>query len=275
MASSGRRLLLVHGGSAVADELAARMGSGPRYLTSSSGARSRYSDAASVEVLTMAMAGLVNSRLVSCLRTLGAAAVGVSGIDGGLLRATRKGTVRARLDGRPRVVRDDLAGRLTGADARLIHLLWSGGYLPVVSPPAADDGGTTLNVDADRVAAVLAAAVGADHLVMLTNVPGLLADPHDPGSLVRRAGRGRLDALVAEAQGRMRVKLAAARDAIDGGVARVTLADGRGNGPLVRACAGGGTVITASESDWEGCDMVRTDPGSRWPERSAPRSGSA
>jgi acetylglutamate/LysW-gamma-L-alpha-aminoadipate kinase len=102
-----------------------------------------------------------------------------------------------------------------------------------------------LNVDGDRAAAALACAIGASTLVILTNVPGLLRDPEDPDSLVEYLGTHELDSAEEYSQGRMRKKVLGAREALEGGVTRVILADARRAAPITSALAGRGTVLGA------------------------------
>jgi acetylglutamate/LysW-gamma-L-alpha-aminoadipate kinase len=117
----------------------------------------------------------------------------------------------------------------------------------VLTPPAISDQGEAINVDGDRLAAEVAIAVGAERLLILMNVPGLLGDPADPSTLIPRLGREQIDTHLPLARGRARVKLLAARRALKGGVAAVVLGDGRGERPLRHALDGAGTWITDPE----------------------------
>lgn len=236
--------IVVHGGSSAADDLSSRLGMAPTYLTSPSGFVSRRTDEAAVEVVAMAMAGGLNTGLVARLQSLGVPAVGLSGVDGGLLVGRRKDAIRALVDGRIKVIRDDLSGAVVDVNADLLRLLVGAGYVPVLSPPILDgEAGVPLNADADRIAAKVASAVQADALVLLTNVPGVLRVPDDPRTLLSRVSREQLPALVQIATGGMKKKLLAAREALEGGVARVVIADSRSGDPVRSALRGAGTVI--------------------------------
>jgi [amino group carrier protein]-L-2-aminoadipate 6-kinase len=245
---AGETVVLVHGGSAEADALGRRLGVPPRFLTSPSGVRSRHTDPATLDVLTMALTGRVGPALVATLLSHGIRAVGLSGVDGGLLRARRKPAVKAVEAGRTRLVRDDLTGTLVSVATDLLHALLDAGCVPVVSPPAFDPEHGPVNVDADRVAAAVAAALGADDLVILSNVPGLLRDPADPASVVPAIPAGRLDELLPLAAGRMKLKLIAAGEALAGGVGRVRIGDGRIRSPVRRALDGHGTLVAGGAS---------------------------
>lgn len=245
----GAQVVVVHGGGAEADRLGAQLGVEKRYLTGSGGRRSRYTDRAALDVLTLGMLGRVKPPLVEALLDAGVRAVGLSGIDGGLVTARKNGPARAEVDGVPRVVRDDLTGRVAAVDPHLLYTLLAGGFVPVVSPPALDPEAGPLNVDADRLASALAVAMSADWLVILSNVPGLLADQDDPASLVSELPGDELPRYLELAGGRMKVKVRAAGDAHLGGVPNVVLADGRQDAPVLAALGGAGTRFVSRERD--------------------------
>ena len=135
-----------------------------------------------LELYVMAAAGGVNKALVAELQRMGCNALGLSGVDGRLLLARRKDAVRAIEGGRQRIIRDDYTGQIEAANGALLHILLGSGYTPVVAPLALGLGGERLNVDGDRAAAMIAGALGADALVILSNVPGLLAEYPDESS---------------------------------------------------------------------------------------------
>lgn len=253
LVAEGCRVVVVHGGGAEADRVSAELGRRTRYLTSTGGRRSRYTDAPALDSLALGLLGRVKPALVLGLRERGIRAVGLCGVDGGLATARRNPPARVVVDGAPRVVRDDLAGRIEHVEVGLLDLLADGGYVPVVSPPALDREGGMLNVDADRLATEIAVALGADWLVLLSDVPGLLADPPDAASLIPRVvcGTAATDdgtgapgvgtPLPAAAVGRMKVKVRSAVRARLAGVGNVVLADGRSPSPVLAARDGAGT----------------------------------
>ncbi len=243
LVASGQPVVLVHGTSAAADALAQRAGVPVRQLTSPSGHVSRYTDPEMLEIYVAAAAGQVNKRIVAALQGLGCNAVGLSGVDGRLLVAERKDAVRSVEAGRQRIVRDDYTGKLVSANTGLLQLLLGAGYVPVVAPLALGTHAERLNVDGDRAAAFLAASLGATTLLILSNVPGLLASFPDESSLVRHVSPSQLDWAESLAQGRMKKKVLAAREAFTGGVSQIILADSRLAEPIRTALAGGGTWI--------------------------------
>ena len=241
----GEQVVLLHGCSFAADRLAHELGESPRYVTSVAGVRSRYTDARMLRIFTMA-AAQVNAELVLALQREGVRALGLSGLDGGVLRGMRKDVLRVVEDGRQRVLRDDYTGRLESVNVNLLRLLLDHDYVPTIAPLALGLSGDTLdavNVDGDRAAALVAASLGAATLIVLSNVPGLLADPGDEGSLIPQLAREEIAGHEALVTGGMRRKLIGAREALLGGVRRVILADGRDEHPVRAALAGRGTVM--------------------------------
>lgn len=241
--SQGKRFVLVHGGSAEANHLGEQLSIPPRFITSPSGYTSRYTDAATLEVFLMAVNGKINTLLVEQLQRLGVNALGLCGLDGGLLRATRKETVISLENGKRKVIRDDYTGRIEQVNVHLLNLLLEAGYLPVIAPLAIGQRGEALNVDADRAAAMVAVALHAEVLILLTGAPGLLEDFPDESSLVRFLPRDRLAEALEMSQGRMKKKVLGAEEALRGGVETVVIGDGRLERPLTKALSGEGTVI--------------------------------
>ncbi len=242
LAAAGTPLVLVHGGHAETDALAVALGRPPVYVTSPSGHVSRYTDRAAMEVFTMAYCGKVNKALVERLQALGVNAVGLSGLDGRLLVGRRKESVRSVEEGgRVRVLHGDHTGTVEEVNGALLRLLIGAGHVPVLSPPALSHEGVAINVDGDRAAAATAAALGAAALLLLSNVPGLLADPGDETTLVPRLADE--DEAMALARGRMKRKVMAACQARRCGVPFVVIGDARAERPVLGALAGRGTVV--------------------------------
>ncbi len=240
--AAGEQIVVVHGCSAAADALAAALGEPVRYVTSTAGVRSRYTDARMMRIFLMA-ALRVNAELVQQLQGLGINALGLSGLDGALLRGPRKEALRIIENDRQRVIRDDFTGRVEQVNTDLLRLLLARGYTPVIAPLALAYSGEAVNVDGDRAAAMVAAALEADTLVILSNVPGLLADARDERTLVTSLSSLDMSQYEAQVSGGMRRKLIGAREALQAGVRRVVLAAARAEHPVQAALAGKGTVI--------------------------------
>jgi len=235
--------VLVHGASDGATELGEKLGTPARFVTSVSGHVSRLTDPATLEAFAMASARL-NLRLVEGLQRRRVNAIGLTGVGGRLLEAQRKDAIKVvEPDGRRRVLRGDFTGTVEKVNTGLLRSLLDQGYAPVIGLPALATDGNAVNADADRAAAVVAARMPADVLVILSNVPGLLRDVNDPGSLVRWVTMAEWDKAEVLAEGRFKKKMLAAREALDAGVPRVILASANKPQPLASALNGEGTVI--------------------------------
>ena len=242
--SQGVRLALVHGGSAEANRLGEALGHPPRFITSPSGFTSRYTDRETLEIFAMAVNGKVNSMLVEQLQRCGINAFGLSGLDGRLMVASRKSAIQSVENGKRKVIRDDYTGKIEQVNTGLLSSLLESGYLPVIAPLAVSPQGEALNVDADRAAAMIAAALQADMLVLLTAVPGLMRKFPDESTLIHTLPRQKMEEALAFAEGRMKKKVLGADEALKGGVSRVIIADGRIASPISNALSGNGTLFS-------------------------------
>lgn len=239
----GKQLVFVHGGSAEANSLGESLGAPPKMITSPSGYTSRYTDRKTLEIFLMAVNGKVNSLLTEQLQMLGVNAFGLCGLDGKLMQATRKGSIQSIENGKRKIIRDDYTGKIVSINSELLCLLLNAGYLPVIAPVAVSEKGEALNVDADRAAAMVASALKAETLILLTAVPGLMKNFPDETTLIRQLPQSQLAAASEAAQGRMKKKVLGAEEALKGGVSRVLISDGRIQNPIINALTGNGTVI--------------------------------
>jgi acetylglutamate/LysW-gamma-L-alpha-aminoadipate kinase len=242
--SQGLPLLLIHGGSHETNEVAVALGHPPQFVTSPSGYTSRLTDRRTIEIFEMVYCGRINKAIVEKLQALGVNAIGLSGLDGRIWSGPRKKAIRAVENGRSRVIRDTYTGRVEAVNSQLLNLLMEAGALPVLTPPAISFDGEAINVDGDRAAAATAVAMGARRLLLLSNVPGVLADFPDEASLISDIAAEEIEHITqTAAQGRMRIKLLAAQEALAGGVQQVILGDARCLSPISRALSGAGTII--------------------------------
>ncbi|MFH1086896.1 MAG: [LysW]-aminoadipate kinase [Chloroflexota bacterium] len=239
----GQQLVFVHGGSARTNVVATKLGHPPEFVTSVSGYTSRRTDRETLRIFEMVYCGEINKGIVEMLQAAGVNAVGLSGIDGRLLEGTRKEAIKIVENGRRRVLRDDYTGTVQTVNVGLLRLLLDNGYLPVVTPPAISTESVAINVDGDRAAAKIAAALEADQLIILSNVPGLLREFPDESTLIAHIDPEHAQQSMEHAGGRMRIKVLGAIEAIQEGVKKVTFADGRVDAPVRAALAGRGTVI--------------------------------
>ena len=239
----GVRVVLVHGGGPQLTEVATALGVPTRMV----GGR-RVTDEKSIDVTSMVLNGLINTRVLAICRDLNIDAVGISGVDAGLVRAHRRPPVRLATDGD--LVDFGFVGDIDAIDPAVLRKLLDNGLMPVVSPLSADAAGTLLNINADTVAAAIGAALGAEKLILCTGAPGILGNVDDPGSLIsytdlRGLKRLREEGRIADG---MLPKAVAIEDAIRGGVGRVHVVSHRSpEGILgeVFTNEGTGTLIVA------------------------------
>jgi acetylglutamate/LysW-gamma-L-alpha-aminoadipate kinase len=238
--------ILVHGANAELDALMRQVGVEPRLVTSSTGQVSRYTDERTMDLFLMTYCGRVNKRIVEALRKHGVNAVGLSGMDGGIIAGRRKPRIRIVENGKPKMLDGDFAGSIDAVDIRLVSLLLDNGFVPVLTPPAVTHDGVAINVDGDKLAMELAVTLHASKLLVFSNTAGLLSDLGDPASTVPEISLDRLDTYLEMAQGRMKKKVLAAADAVRRGVGEVILADANASDPIDAALLGAGTHVRAN-----------------------------
>lgn len=243
LVKDGKPVVFVHGGSNETNELTTQLGSSPRFITTVTGFTSRYTDRKTIEIFTMATAK-VNLVLVEQLQKAGVNALGLSGVDGKLLCAKRNDAIKIVENGKRLVIRDDYTGKIDQVNTGLLNTLLAAGLTPVVQPLAISEQGDALNVDADRAAAMIAGALGAEQLILLTNVPGLMRNYPDESTVIPYIERSQVESALSLAEGRMKKKVLGAMEALDQGVGKIIFADGRIEHPLLGALEGKGTVIS-------------------------------
>ncbi len=234
--------VIVHGANALRDRLAEALDRPRKVLTSVSGYTSVYSDKTALDLLMMAYAGLRNKRLVELCQQHGINAIGLSGIDGQVIRGRRNRGIRVRENGKLRLVRD-FSGKPQAVNEPLLRWLLEQGYTPVLTVPIVDEQGFAINSENDDIVAVLQAALQARLIIQLIEAPGFLDDPGDPQSVIRSLSRDELEQREQQVSGRMKRKMRALRRLFENGAPRVVIADGRVEHPIQAALAGKGTVI--------------------------------
>jgi acetylglutamate kinase len=210
----GIRVVVVHGGGPQSTALAKRLGLSTQMVEGR-----RVTDAQTLEVSTMVLNGEINTRIVAMCRALGIPAIGLSGVDGGLIKASRRPPVQVGGN----TVDYGFVGDILGIDTSILLKQLDNDLVPIVSPLSADDGGTLLNINADTVAAMIACELKAEKFVMATGTPGILEALDDPRSLISYVDRAGLRRLREEGKisGGMLPKAAAIERALSGGVPRV------------------------------------------------------
>lgn len=234
--SIGLRPVVVHGGGPQIGELLGRLGKETEFVDGL-----RVTDAETLDVARMVLVGKVGREIVGAINIHGAYAVGLSGEDGGLITAA------------PRDEALGFVGDVVSVQPNIIERLLAENMIPVVSTIGVDENGQAYNINADTVAGALAGALGAEKAIYLTDVPGLLTDVDDPGSIVARATIDEIRAMIADGtiSGGMIPKVEACIEAVESGATSAHMLDGRTPHVLLLELftdAGIGTMITGSPS---------------------------
>ena len=208
----GVRVVLVHGGGPEINDLLGRVGKKSEFVDGL-----RVTDKETAEVVQMVLAGKINKGLVALMESFGRHAIGLSGLDGRMIRARQ-------LDERLGYV-----GEITGIDPAPITTVLENDYIPIISTLGCDKDGHVYNINADTAAAKIAAALKAESLVLMSDIPGLLRDVNDEGSLIRRINAAEVPQLLEQGviSGGMIPKLECCTQALQGGVRKVFILDGR------------------------------------------------
>ncbi|HEY4056448.1 MAG TPA: acetylglutamate kinase [Kofleriaceae bacterium] len=239
LVATGARVAIVHGGGPQATALSAQLG-----LPVTQVAGRRVTDAATLDVMKMTVAGKLNVDLTATLVAAGVRAVGLHGASATVVRATRRPPKAYVEGGEP--VDMGFVGDVTGFNIALLATLWAADYVPVLACLGSDGQGGVYNINADMVGNQLAAALGADRLFLVTSTPGVLRDVKDPSS--RIASLTRTEALAAIADGTvgggMVPKIEEALAVLESGVGAIHILGKLSPGDLVRCATEPGTIGT-------------------------------
>jgi len=234
-------MILVHGGGDEVTEIADKLGKKQKFIVSPGGIRSRYTDEETANIYTMVMCGKNNKELVAALEREKIPALGLSGLDGGLIRAERKKKLISVEDGRKRIIDGGFTGQINKVNGDLLTKILKEGYIPVIAPVALGEEFEFLNVDSDRAAAFVAGELKTDVIVFLTDVSGVYIEEKliremkvdDAESTMKKVGFG------------MEKKLLACVEAVRMGVGKAIIASGKVEEPITQALAEKNcTVIT-------------------------------
>ncbi|HUK50317.1 MAG TPA: [LysW]-aminoadipate/[LysW]-glutamate kinase [Terriglobales bacterium] len=234
--------ILVHGGGNTVTGIAEKLGVHQQFVTSPEGFRSRYTDIDTIQIYTMVMAGKINKQIVTKLLSRKIPAIGLSGIDGGLIRANRKKKLIVNDErGRRKAIEGGYTGLVTHVEGSLLRTLMEAGYVPVIAPIALSEENEPLNIDGDRTAGHVATAVSAETLLLMTDVEGVTL----PSGLIRSLSANEVKQNLPNIGPGMITKVFAAQEAISAGTRRVIVAPGKGDLPYTAALNGErGTSIT-------------------------------
>ncbi len=236
MSFMGLRPIIVHGGGPEINTWLAKLNIQPQFVNGL-----RVTDAVTMEVVEMVLVGRVNKQIVELINLQGGSAVGLCGKDGSLIRARPHGDEAI-----------GFVGEVSSINTRVLETLIQAGHIPVVSSVASDETGQAYNINADTVAGEIAAAIGAEKLILLTDVVGILRDLHDPQSLIRSLTIQQARNLIAEGvvAGGMIPKVQCCVRSLAQGVKAAHIIDGRVPHSLlleIFSDSGIGSMIVASE----------------------------
>jgi acetylglutamate kinase len=217
----GIKITVVHGGGPKISATMEKMGKKPKFVQGQ-----RVTDQETMDIVEMVLGGLVNKEIVSLINNYGGKAVGLSGKDGGLIKAKKKLIKRSSAKGVDEIIDIGLVGEVTQVDPHIIISLEKEGFVPVISPVGVGPKGETLNINADYVAASVASALKAEKLILLTDVPGII-DKKD--RIISTLKKQQIKKLVDDGtiSGGMLPKVQACIKAIEGGVSKTHIIDGR------------------------------------------------
>jgi len=227
-------VILVHGGGKEVTKVCEQLGKKPKFVTSPSGIKSRYTDKETAEIFTMVMSGRINKTIVRMLQQNGINAVGLSGVDGKIIQADRKKKLLiVNEKGRKQAIDGGYTGKISNVNDSLIKSLLKQGFTPVIAPIALSEESEFLNVDGDRAAAYVAAKVQSEKVLFITNVDGLLID----NKLVKNLTLAEAKEIRPKIGPGMEKKILAATEALDMGVKEALIANGQKENPISSAIA--------------------------------------
>ena len=217
----GIRTAIVHGGGPKISAMMERMGKKPKFVQGQ-----RVTDQETMDIVEMVLGGLVNKEIVSLINSHGGKAVGLSGKDGGLIKAKKKMIKKTAETGSDEIIDIGLVGEVTNIDPHIIVSLEKEGFIPVISPVGVGPDGDTLNINADYVASSVASALQAEKLMLLTDVPGII---DKNGEIISTLRKRQIKRLIdsGTVTGGMLPKIQACLKALEGGVSKTHIVDGR------------------------------------------------
>jgi len=236
------KFLIVHGANYIRDKLFEDLGKEKKVLTSISGYSSVFSDEDMIDTIMMSYAGLVNQRIVELCQRNGINAIGLSGIDGGLIRGKRNSGIKINKGGKI-LLKRDFSGKPKEVNTDLLNLLLKNGYVPVISIPILDESGYAINSENDDILVTLKEAISADTIISFIEAPGFLKNKDDESSIINNISESDLGFWESAVDGRMKRKILALRKLFEKGSCKVILSDGRVEDPISDALNGKGTVI--------------------------------
>ncbi|MEM2131434.1 MAG: acetylglutamate kinase [Candidatus Woesearchaeota archaeon] len=241
------KIVVVHGANYLRDELAKKLNIEKKVLKSIKGFESVYSDEDSINLILMAYSGLRNKRIVETFLQNNINAIGLTGIDGSLIKGQRNQGIRVNDNGKIKIIRD-YSGKPKSVNIDLINLLLNNNYLPIISIPILDENNFAINTENDDVVALLNKELMANLIISFIEAPGFLQDKNNSNSLIKKLSYNDLERLEQKVEGRMKRKIYSIKKLFEqdpsNSKLNVILADGRVENPLINALNENGTIIT-------------------------------
>ncbi|WP_148686964.1 [LysW]-aminoadipate/[LysW]-glutamate kinase [Candidatus Nitrosocosmicus hydrocola] len=226
------KVVIVHGGGKDVTDTAHKMGKEQKFIVSPDGKRSRYTDKETAMIYTMVMSGKISKNIAAMLGSQGILSVGITGIDGEMIRAQRKKKLLILNEkGRKMIIEGGYTGKVSKVNPHLVNTLLDNGYIPIISPIALSEEYEFLNIDGDRAAANVAGALNADVVIFITNVNGLLIED----KLVTKLTLDEAKNLLPKIGPGMEKKVLASTEAISIGVKKAIIASGAVQNPIKMA----------------------------------------
>lgn len=236
--------IIVHGGNYALDDIMHRFRIKKEMLISPDSQMSRYTTKEVIKMIYMSYCGLNNKTLVEKMQKKGINAIGLSGIDGKLVTGYRHKALLVVRGGKRKIIRNDMTGTVSHINISLINLLINHGFIPIITPPGLSAELDPINIDGDKIACQLAIELKAKLILFLIEEKGLLYDFHNKKSVIPITEVKNISSVIAITEGRMKKKLIICQWAIDKGVKKIIIADGRAAKPIYQAIvAKGGTTI--------------------------------
>ncbi|MFH1536613.1 MAG: [LysW]-aminoadipate kinase [Patescibacteria group bacterium] len=243
LSSLQEKFIIIHGANYLMDEFCTKLNKPQKTLESISGFTSRYTDPETMDIFIMVYAGLANKRIVEKCHQYNINAVGLSGLDGKLATGQRKKAIKAKINKKIKLIKDDLSGKTETINIELLKLLLNNNYTPVICPPILSEDNQAINTDNDTLTSIICRDMDIKTIINLFEAPGLLKNPNDPNSLILTINKNKINNYMKYGEGRMKKKLLGAEQAIKNNVTKIILSDGRIKNPVSSALNGQGTII--------------------------------
>ncbi len=233
--------IIVHGANYFRDQLAEKLNTPKKVLTSVSGYSSIFSDSSAIDLLMMAYSGYKNKRIVEVFQRQGLNAVGLSGIDGKLIQGKRNQGIRVRENDKVKIIHD-FSGKPTSVNKELLEMLLEKNYIPILTAPIIDEEGYAINSENDDIVSLIANEMGSEKIIQLIEAPGIMLNLDD-AEPIKTLSLSELEKLENKNSGRMKRKILSIKKLLQSSNIQIIISDGRIENPIKTALSGGGTLI--------------------------------